>query len=169
MKKMSLLLAGFLALLPIAVRNGTLSLHAQAALSGAEKDAKILVAYFSRADENYGVGVVEKGNTQVLAEFIAEYLRADSFHIKVATPYPKNYKKCTEIALAEQKKKARPALAEQMSNLKKYDIVFLGYPIWWGDLPMTVYTFLENGDFSGKIIIRAEGLIPRRLRRNKGY
>ena len=70
MKKMSLLLAGFLALLPIAVRNGTLSLHAQAVLSGAEKDAKILVAYFSRADENYGVGVVEKGNTQVLAEFI---------------------------------------------------------------------------------------------------
>ena len=153
MKKKVLFLSGLLALLPAIAGLGTSKVSAQASLSGAKKDAKILVAYFSRADENYGVGFVEKGNTQIIAEFIAEYLKADSFHIKTAVPYPKNYKECTNVALEEQKKKARPALAEQIDNLKDYDISFLGYPNWWGDLPMAVYTFLESNDFSGKIII----------------
>lgn len=152
MKKTVLFLSGLLALLPLAGK-GASNLFAQGTLNGAKKDAKILVAYFSRADENYGVGVVEKGNTQIIAEFIADYLKADTFHIKTVTPYPKNYRECTNVALEEQKKKARPALAEEIGNLKDYDIIFLGYPNWWGDLPMAVYTFLENNDFSGKTII----------------
>lgn len=151
MKKTVLFLSGLLALLPLAGKGA--NLFAQGTLNGAKKDAKILVAYFSRADENYGVGVVEKGNTQIIAEFIADYLKADTFHIKTVTPYPKNYRECTNVALEEQKKKARPALAEEIGNLKDYDIIFLGYPNWWGDLPMAVYTFLENNDFSGKTII----------------
>ena len=140
-------------MVPFAGQNSTSVASAQAVLSGAKKDAKILVAYFSRADENYGVGFVEKGNTQIIAEYIADYLKADSFHIRTVTPYPKNYRECTNVALEEQKKKARPALAEQIGNLKDYDIIFLGYPNWWGDLPMAVYTFLESNDFSGKTII----------------
>ena len=140
-------------LLPVVFGSGAANLFAQTALSGAKKDAKSLVAYFSRADENYGVGVIEKGNTQILAEFIAQELKADTFHIQTVTPYPKNYKECTNIALDEQKKKARPKLAGSIPNLKDYDIIFLGYPIWWGDLPMAVYTFLESSDFAGKIII----------------
>ena len=153
MKKTVLLLAGFLALLPAIVGNGASKVFAQAALSGAKKDAKILVAYFSRADENYGVGFVEKGNTQIIAEFIAEYLKADSYHIETAEPYPKNYKECTNVAREEQKKKARPKLASPIPDLSGYDIIFLGYPNWWGDMPMAVYTFLESGNFAGKTII----------------
>ena len=89
-----------------------------------KKDAKILVAYFSRADENYGVGFVEKGNTQIIAEYIADYLKADSFHIRTVTPYPKNYRECTNVALEEQKKKARPALAEQIGHLTDCNSLF---------------------------------------------
>lgn len=141
------------ALLSVSLGNGVSTAFAQTALSGAKKDAKILVAYFSRADENYGVGVVEKGNTQILAEVIAKELKADSFHIKTVSPYPKNYRECTNAASDEKKKNARPKLSGTVPNVKDYDIIFLGYPIWWGDLPMAVYTFLEGADFSGKTII----------------
>ncbi|QTQ12947.1 flavodoxin [Treponema parvum] len=148
-----MLTAALAVLLPIITVNGAANLFAQTTLSGAKKDAKILVAYFSRADENYNVGVIEKGNTQILAEFIADELKADTFRIQTVTPYPKAYKACTDTAMAEQKKKARPKLAGTLPNLSEYDIIFLGYPIWWGDLPMAVYTFLEGGDFAGKTII----------------
>ena len=153
MKKIGILRAAFAVLLSVGFGGGAANLFAQTTLSGAKKDTKILVAYFSRADENYNVGVIEKGNTQILAEFIAQELKADTFHIQTVTPYPKTYQVCIDFALDEQKKKARPKLAGTVPNLKDYDIIFLGYPIWWGDLPMAVYTFLEGGDFSGKIII----------------
>ena len=153
MKKIGILRAAFAVLLAVGFGSGAAKLFAQTSLSGAKNDTKILVAYFSRADENYNVGVIEKGNTQILAEFIAQELKADTFHIQTVTPYPKTYQVCIDFALDEQKKKARPKLAGTVPNLKDYDIIFLGYPIWWGDLPMAVYTFLEGGDFSGKIII----------------
>lgn len=153
MKKFRMLPAALAVLLAVVAGNGAANLFAQTTLSGAKKDAKILVAYFSRADENYNVGVIEKGNTQILAEFIADELKADTFRIQTVTPYPKAYKACTDVAMDEQRKKARPKLAGTLPNLKDYDIIFLGYPIWWGDLPMAVYTFLESGDFAGKTII----------------
>ncbi|MGP1438920.1 MAG: flavodoxin [Treponema sp.] len=131
----------------------SVSVYAQAMIQGAKKDAKILVAYFSRADENYGVGNIKTGNTEVLANFIAEYLKGELFHIETEKAYPKSYKECTDVAKKEQTSKARPKLKEEIKNLKDYDIVFLGYPNWWGDMPMAVYTFLENNDFSGKVII----------------
>lgn len=152
MKKTWFILSGLLALLPVLRGNGA-ALSAEATISGAKKDAKILVAYFSRADENYGVGVIEKGNTQILAEFIADYVNADQFHIKTVSAYPKTYKECVEKATQERNQKARPELAGPLPDLSGYDIVFLGYPIWWGDMPMALYTFLENGDFAGKTII----------------
>lgn len=124
MKRSVLFLFGLLTMVPFAGQNSTSVASAQAALSGAKKDAKILVAYFSRADENYGVGFVEKGNTQIIAEYIADYLKADSFHIRTVTPYPKNYRECTNVALEEQKKKARPALAEQIGHLKDCNSLF---------------------------------------------
>lgn len=148
--RMSLLL---LLLLPIVAGSGSVNLFAETTLSGAKKDSKILVACFSRADENYGVGVVKKGNTQILAEFIAQELKSDSFHIQTLTPYPKNYRECTNVASEERKNNARPKLAGSIPNVGEYDIIFLGYPIWWGDLPMAMYTFLETSDFSGKTII----------------
>lgn len=113
----------------------------------------ILVAYFSRADENYNVGTIEKGNTQVVAEYIADEVGADSFHIETVTPYPTGYDECCDVAKEEQENGARPGISGSVDNMEQYDIVFLGYPIWWGDLPMAVYTFMESYDWSDKVVI----------------
>ena len=137
-------------LLSVILGNGASNVFAETALSGAKKDAKILVAYFSRADENYNVGVIEKGNTQILTEFIAQELKAETFHIQTVTPYPKNYRECTNVASEERKNNARPKLAGSIPNVSEYDIIFLGYPIWWGDLPMAMYTFLEGNVYKPK-------------------
>ena len=112
----------------------------------------ILVAYFSRADENYNVGTVEKGNTQIIAEYIAGEVGADSFHIETVTPYPASYDECCDVAKQELADNARPELSGTV-DMEQYDIIFLGYPIWWGDLPMAVYTFMDSYDFSGKTVI----------------
>lgn len=116
-------------------------------------DTKVLIAFFSRADENYGVGVVEKGNTQIVAEMIAEETGGDLFHIQTVTPYPADYDECTEVAKQEQEDNTRPELDAEVQDFDSYDVVYLGYPIWWSDMPMAVYTFLENYDFAGKTVI----------------
>ena len=113
----------------------------------------ILVAYFSRADENYNVGTIDVGNTQIIAEFIADEVGADSFHIETVTPYPADYDDCCDVAKQELVDKARPEIQGGVENMEQYDIVFLGYPIWWGDMPMAVYTFMDSYDFSDKVVI----------------
>ena len=113
----------------------------------------ILVAYFSRADENYNVGTIDKGNTQIVAEYIASEVGADSFHIETVTPYPADYDDCCDVAKQELADKARPEIQGGVENMEQYDIVFLGYPIWWGDMPMAVYTFMDSYDFSDKVVI----------------
>ena len=114
---------------------------------------KILVAYYSRPGDNYQVGVIEVGNTKILADMIAQEIGADEFEIKTVKEYPFNYKECTEVAKQEQADNARPELSTKIENLADYDLIFLGYPIWWGDLPMCVYTFLESYDWNGKTIV----------------
>ncbi len=114
---------------------------------------KILIAYFSRTGEEYNVGTITRGNTAIVADFIAQKTGADVFEIKPAAPYPDDYNACTELAKKELESNARPALANKLDNLAQYDTIFLGYPIWWGKMPMIVYTFLESGDFGGKKII----------------
>ena len=119
-----------------------------------DSDGKnILVAYFSRADENYNVGTIDKGNTQIVAEYIASEVGADSFHIETVTPYPAGYDDCCDVAKQELTDKARPEIQGSVENMEQYDIVFLGYPIWWGDMPMAVYTFMDSYDFSDKVVI----------------
>ena len=112
----------------------------------------ILVAYFSRADENYSVGTIEVGNTQILGEYIASEVGADSFHIETVTPYPAGYDECCDVAKQELNDKVRPEITGSV-DMEQYDIVFLGYPIWWGDMPMAVYTFMESYDWSDKVVI----------------
>lgn len=113
---------------------------------------KILVAFFSRTGENYAVGRIEQGNTHIVAELIASATGGTLFRIEPATPYPDDYRACTEVAQREKRSKARPALVGDIAA-EEYDVIFLGYPNWWGDLPMCVYTFLEQHDWQGKIII----------------
>lgn len=111
-----------------------------------------IIVYFSRAGENYGVGVVEQGNTRVLAGLIAELSGAALSEIRPAEPYPQNYEQCLARARKEQASAARPALAGVPMDLSAYDTVFLGSPIWWEDLPMPVYAFAESTDLSGRTI-----------------
>lgn len=115
--------------------------------------AETLVAYFSRAGENYGVGVIEKGNTEIIAEMIAEKTDGKLFQIQPINAYPETYDACTEVAQQEKREGARPELAESVEDWESYDVIYLGYPIWWGDMPMAVYTFLESYDFAGKTVI----------------
>ena len=116
------------------------------------KEKKILVAFFSRAGENYAVGHIEKGNTHILAEMIAAETGGDLFHIEPVTPYPDDYTECTEVAKRELNAKARPAIKGDTA-VEDYDIIFIGYPNWWGDMPMPVYTFIEKHSWQGKTVI----------------
>ena len=124
--------------------------------ASAADGGKILIAYFSRADENYQVGYIEKGNTQVIAEAIAEATGGELFRIETKTSYPREYKETTEVAKRERNERARPKLKSTPPDIGPYDVIFLGYPNWWGDMPMAVYTFLESygsGAFAGKRVI----------------
>jgi len=114
---------------------------------------KILVAYYSRPGDNYEVGVIQKGNTAIMAEMVAEKTGGTLFEIKPVKPYPDSYKECTEVAKKEQAENARPEIANKVEDWQSYDVVFLGYPIWWSDFPMIIYTFLEQNDFNGKTVI----------------
>ena len=119
----------------------------------ADAAKKILVVFFSRTGEEYSVGNITKGNTHIVADFIAENLGAKTFEIKPVNPYPDNYNDCTELAKKEQQERARPAIANKIDNFDSYDVIYLGYPVWWSDMPMIIYTFLESYNFSGKTII----------------
>lgn len=118
---------------------------------GAEK--KALVVYFSRAGENYNVGTVSKGSTEIVAEIIAKETGADLFKIEPVNSYPVNYDETVRIARDEKRNNSRPKIKNKVKNLKDYDVVFVGYPIWYGDLPMAVYTFFDENNLSGKKII----------------
>ncbi len=118
--------------------------------------AKILIAYFSRAGENYVNGAIKnlaKGNTEIVAEFIQKAVGGELFKIETVKNYPANYTECTEVAKDELHAKARPELKNYLASVAEYDTIFLGYPDWWGNIPMAVATFLEHYDFAGKKII----------------
>ena len=102
----------------------------------------VLVAYFSWS-----------GNTEQMAQIIAEETGADLFEIAPAAPYTDDYNELLDIAQQEQADNARPELAAQVENWDSYDTVFVGYPNWWSDAPMAVYTFLESYDWTGKTLI----------------
>ena len=114
---------------------------------------KVLVAYFSRCGEQYGVGNITKGNTEIIAEIIAEKTGADIFEIKVLNDnYPNNYTPLIQYAKQEKQENARPEIVGRIDKFEQYDTVFIGYPNWWGDMPMPVYTFIEGYNFEGKNI-----------------
>lgn len=113
---------------------------------------KSIVIYFSRADENYSVGNVEVGNTELLAKEIVRKTGADEFKIEPKAPYPAGYQETVDFATKELENNARPEYNGEI-DLSNYDTIFFGYPIWWGDLPMICYTFIENHDFNGKTVI----------------
>ncbi len=117
---------------------------------------KCLIAYFSRKGQSYVSGSMvdlKVGNTEVVANMIQKIIGGDMFHIETVTAYPKDYTETTEVAKNELKTKARPKLTSRVENMQAYDVIFLGFPNWWGAPPMAVFTFLESYDLSGKTIV----------------
>ena len=108
-------------------------------------DKKVLIAYYSRRGENYVNGDVknlEKGNTEIIAEFIQEFTDGDIFIIDSVKEYSPDYFKCIEEAKEELENNVMVELKENINNLNDYDFIFLGYPNWWGTIPMVVATFI---------------------------
>ena len=116
-------------------------------------DSKTLIVYFSRTGENYNIGNVEVGNTAIMASYMKEYLNADSFEIVPVNKYPDSYDECLDVATKEKEEDARPKIESKLDDISKYDTIFIGYPIWWGDILQIIYTFMEEYDLSGKTII----------------
>ena len=126
-------------------------------MSGLSMDKKkILIAYYSRKGENYCGGQIielKQGNTQIFAKKIQKLTNGTLFEIKTVKDYPKKYSETTKVAMDELRIRARPDLSEYIDSISSYDIIFLGYPNWWGTMPMPVYTFLEDLKWKGKRII----------------
>jgi len=117
---------------------------------------KCLIAYYSRRGNNYVGGKIINlpiGNTEVIAKKINELVGGDLFEIKTIKVYPTDYTETTHVSKDELRKNARPELSDFVNNMDNYDVIYLGYPNWWGTMPMAVFTFLEEYDFSGKTIL----------------
>lgn len=118
--------------------------------------AKTLIAFFSRADENYFSGAmryVKVGNTEIVCNLMKEMIPADTFRIEMKHPYSPVYMTCIEEAKKDLREKARPELVASPDSIDAYDTVILAYPNYWGTMPMAVVTFLEQYDFTGKTIL----------------
>lgn len=140
---------------------------AEAESSEADAQSSLLVAYFSYAENAALPDDVDAsasasiqpwngaltGNTGVVADMIAQATGADLFSIRTVEQYPDTYDATIDQGQQEQSDGARPELATHLENLDSYDTIFLGFPNWWGDMPMAVYTFLDEVDLSGKTVI----------------
>ena len=122
-------------------------------MSTSISNKKTLVVFFSHPGENYGVGNISEGNTHIIAKMIAEATGGSLFEIIPEKEYPHDsYDEVVEIAKQEKAQKARPAIKGDV-KVEDYDVIFIGYPNWWGDMPMPVYTFLEKHDWTGKVVV----------------
>ena len=117
-----------------------------------KKDKKSIVIYFSRADENYAVGIVDKGNTEYLADYIKDATGADLFKVEGKVPYSKDYSTCCDEAKVKHDNNERPVLKETLEDISDYDVVYIGSPVYWGTMPMEMFTQLEKLDFSWKLV-----------------
>ena len=118
--------------------------------------AKTLIAFFSRADENYFGGAmryVKVGNTEIVANIMKDLTGADTFKIEMKDPYSPVYMTCIDEAKEDLRTGARPELVSMPESIDEYDTMVLAYPNYWGTMPMAVFTFLEHFDFSGKAIL----------------
>ena len=115
-----------------------------------------LIVYFSRRGENYVSGQLKKlsvGNTEVAAEMIQQLTQAELFRLEPVQAYSDGYNACIAEAQADQRRDARPELKRYPESLNNYETIYLGYPNYWGTMPMCVFTFLERFDFTGKTIL----------------
>ena len=114
--------------------------------------SKAIIIFFSRAGENYNVGTVDVGNTEMIVNYLKQVTNITSFKINPETAYPTNYQEMVTLAQNEKSSNARPSIKDPLTDISNYDTILLGYPIWHGDLPNIVMTQLEMLDFEGKTI-----------------
>ncbi len=114
---------------------------------------KGIIIYFSRADENYSVGYITKGNTEVVAEYIRDITKADMFKVERKVPYAKDYNTCIKQAQDEQRRGERPELKQMLNSIEDYNVVFVGSPIYWGTMPNPLLTQLEKLNWQGKTVM----------------
>lgn len=115
------------------------------------KDKKSLIIYFSRADENYSVGVINKGNTEVIAEYIRDFTNGDLFKVEPLVPYSKEY----NLAIEEAKERTmshNAPIVSSIPDISMYEVIYIGSPIYWGTMPEELFTALKEKDFTGKTI-----------------
>ena len=110
---------------------------------------KSLIIYFSRADENYAVGYIDKGNTEIVAEFVQELTGAEMFKVEPAVPYAADYKTCIEEA---KQRIGNAPIKDKLTDISAYDTIFIMSPIYWGTYAPEVETALTGLDFSGKTV-----------------
>ena len=116
------------------------------------KGKKSLVIYFSRADENYAVGYIDKGNTEVIAEYIKEIANADLFKVEGVQGYSADYPTCIEEAKERQARGEKPELKAYLDDISQYEVIYIGAPVYWGTMPQEMFSELERLDFTGKIV-----------------
>lgn len=142
MKKWSIAVTLVLLLvMMVACGNTSSSTSSDRPEQGSAVQEAALVVYFSRT-----------GNTAAVAEEIREQIGADAFEIVPVEAYSEDYDTVTAVAQEEQNNNARPEIRDRIDNLDQYDTVYVGYPIWWGDMPMILYTFFDTYDLSGKTV-----------------
>lgn len=118
-------------------------------------NSKCLIAYYSRAGNNYVGGAIVNlpvGNTEVAAHIIQQLTDAALFKIETVKQYPADYYETTEVSKKELRQNFRPELSVHV-DISEYEVIYLGYPNWWGTMPLAVFSFLEEYDFSGKTIV----------------
>lgn len=114
-----------------------------------------LIVYFSHDKQNYVSGTIKEleiGNTKVIAQKINKMIESDLFEIKPLHDYPYDYYECTKISKQELNNNQRPKILNIVSHIEQYDNIYLGFPSWWGTMPMCVWTFLESYDLTNKNI-----------------
>ena len=116
------------------------------------KPSKALIIYFSRAGENYNVGKVEKGNTEMVVGYLRELSSTKIYKINPEKQYPENYEETLKVVQDEQASNARPEIKDPLLDISQYDTILLGYPIWYGHIPNILIKQLELLNFEGKTI-----------------
>ena len=126
--------------------------NSEQAAQQVKTDKKALVVFFSHAGDNYAVGNIQVGNTKIVADYISEFTGADQFEIKTKKYDGMAYTPLTELAKEEQQNGELPPF-EGKVDVSKYDVIFIGGPVWWGTYPQVMFTFFKKYDLNGKTII----------------
>ena len=113
------------------------------------KDKKSLIIYFSRADENYSVGYIDKGNTEIVAEYVKELTHADMFKVEPLIPYAKDYQTCIKEA---KERIGNAPIKSNINDISDYEVIYIMSPIYWGTYAPELETAIKDLDFTGKII-----------------